>query len=107
MERTEDVDELVAFAETAGQGGMMWVHQGNYVPEEPILSDEDTAGREPLQVLQILLEADEDATYAEFLFDSAAELEELTTELQPVYDRFTKEVVTAEDMKRKTGKLRE
>lgn len=107
MDRTERVDELVTFAKSAGEDGTVWMHQGNYVPEEPILSDEDTAGREPLQVLQVLIEAGGEMKYAEFLFYSAAELEELTIELQPVYDRFEKEVISADAMKEKTRNHKE
>lgn len=104
MGKIENSEELLKFADSAerqGQRGTVWVQQANYTAEETILSDEDVAGRESLQKLRILIEASEDSNYAEFLFSTAAELEELMSDLQPVFDWFTKEVVTEEKMDEK------
>ncbi|EGQ26097.1 hypothetical protein HMPREF9372_1905 [Sporosarcina newyorkensis 2681] len=110
MKRTESLDELLAFAnatEQQGQMGNVWVQQANYAEEEPIMSDEDVAGREPLQQLRVLLEAGEQSIYFESLFYSAAELEELTSELQPVFEKFSKEVLDAKRMNEKVQALNE
>ncbi|WP_153722185.1 hypothetical protein [Sporosarcina cascadiensis] len=106
MKQTDNADDLLAFAESV-QKGTVWIYQGNYAAEEPIMSDEDTAGREPLQVLDILIETDDGSRYFEFLFYSAAELEELTNELQPIYEKFPKEVLSSEAMKEKVRELKE
>ncbi|WP_301108125.1 hypothetical protein [Sporosarcina sp.] len=106
MKQTDNINDLLAFTESV-QDGTVWIYQGNYELEEPIMSDEDTAGREPLQVIQVLVESGKENNLYEFVFNSAAELEELTNELQPVYEKFSKQVLDLDSMNEKIVELKE
>lgn len=101
---TMNTEELLSFAEAAGQPGTSWIRQANYVGEEAIMTDEDLSGREPLQQLRILVEAGEQTKYFESIFYSAAELEELMSELEPVFEKFPKQVLNADEMDDKVNK---
>lgn len=99
--QTIDTEELLSFAEGASQSGTSWINQSDYVGEEAIMSDEDLAGREPLQRLQIVVEFEGKTKYFESLFYTGAELEELMSELEPVFEKFPKEVLSSDEMDKK------
>lgn len=83
------------------QTGETFICQENYVQEESVMTDEDVSGREPLQKLRLAVQTDQQQKCAEFLFYTAAELEELMIELQPVFDKFPKNAVSPEKMNEK------
>ena len=99
--QTIDIEELLSFAEGACQSGTAWINQSDYVGEEAIMSDEDLAGREPLQRLRIVVESGGKAKYFESLFYTGAELEELMSELEPVFEKFPKEVLSSDEIDEK------
>ncbi|WP_252503029.1 hypothetical protein [Sporosarcina sp. Marseille-Q4943] len=97
----DDLNELKDFAlkmKDKGVKGKIFVNQGNYNLEEPILSDENTAGRQPLQIFRIVIQTDEEAIYYEYLFNEATDLEEINVQLEEVYMHFEKEIVSVEYM---------
>lgn len=96
-----NTEELLRFAEEAPTNGTSFINQADYVGEEAIMSDEDLAGREPLQRLRILVETTDDTCYFESFFYTGAELEELMSELEPVFEKFPKEVLGSEEMDKK------
>ena len=98
---TMDTEELLSFTEGADQSGTSWIQQANYIAEEAIMTDEDLAGKEPLQLLRILVESGERTKYFESIFYSAAELEELMSELNPVFEKFPKQVLSLDEMDEK------
>lgn len=99
--QTMNTEELLSFAEGAEQSGTTWIEQANYVGEEPIMTDEDLAGKEPLQRLRIVVESGKHTKYFELIFYTAAELEELMTELEPVFEKFPKQALNAGEMDEK------
>jgi len=101
LNRTANLNELKDFAtmlKDEKAKGKIYVNQANHNLEETILSDEDTSGRQPLQMLRIVLQTDEESIYYEYLFNEAVELEEINEQLKDVYDYFEKEIVSVEDM---------
>ena len=100
--QTMNTEELLSFAKAADQSGTTWIEQANYVGEEPIMTDEDLAGKEPLQRLRIVVEFGERAKYFELIFYTAAELEELMTELEPVFEKFPKNALSSDEMDEKS-----
>lgn len=103
--QTIDTEELLSFARGEDQSGTSWIHQANYVGEEVIMSDEDLAGKEPLQRLRIVVESNGNAKYFESLFYTGAELEELISELEPVFVKFPKEVLSSDEMDEKVQNI--
>jgi len=99
--QTADVEELLSFADGASQTGTSWINQTDYVGEEDIMSDEDLAGREPLQQLRIIAETKGQTKYFESLFYTGAELEELMSELEPLFEKFPKKVLSSDEMDQK------
>lgn len=98
---TADLNYLKEFAlKLKGNGGKgkIYVNQANHNLEEPILSDEDTAGRQPLQMLRIVIQTDRESIYYEYLFNEAFDLEEINLQLDEIYDYFGKEIVSVESM---------
>lgn len=98
---TMNTEELLSFAEEANELGTTWIQQSDYVEEESVMMDEDLSGREPLQRLRIAVESGRNATYFESLFYSGAELEEIMSELEPVFEKFPKKVLSSEEMDEK------
>ncbi|MGN7387660.1 hypothetical protein [Sporosarcina sp. SAFN-015] len=101
MKYTADLNELKDFAMTMkaqNVKGKIYVNQANHNLEEPILSDEDTAGRQPLQMLRIVIQTDQQAIYYEYLFNEAIDLEEINVQLEDIYSYFDKEIVSVEYM---------
>lgn len=101
MKYTADLNELKRFAMSMKDKdgkGKLYVNQANHNFEEPILSDEDTAGRQPLQMLRIVLQSDQESIYYEYLFNEAVDLEEINVQLEETYAFFGKEVVSVEYM---------
>lgn len=101
LKQTADLNELKDFAmEMMNKkiAGKIYVNQANHNLEEPILSDEDTAGRQPLQILRIVIQTDEESLYYDYLFNEAIDLEEINVQLNELYTYFEKEIVTAEFM---------
>ncbi|PID14284.1 hypothetical protein CSV63_13375 [Sporosarcina sp. P34] len=98
---TMDTEELLLFAKKADEPGTTWIQQADYVAEEAIMSDEDLAGREPLQRLRIVVESDGNTKYFESLFHTGAELEELMSELEPVFKKYPKKVLDSDEMDEK------
>ncbi|MCG7345391.1 hypothetical protein MHZ92_14735 [Sporosarcina sp. ACRSL] len=101
MKQITDLKELKDFAMAMMDKrvkGKIYVNQANYSLEEPILSDEDTAGRQPLQVLRILIKTDYESVYYEYLFNEALDLEEINVQLDDIYLYFEKEIVSVEYM---------
>lgn len=104
---TMDTEVLLVFAEEANGSGTSWIQQADYVGEETIMTDEDLAGREPLQRLRIVVESDGNAKYFESLFHTGAELEELMSELEPVFKQFPKKVLSSDEMDEKVQSITE
>ncbi|ARD47766.1 hypothetical protein [Sporosarcina sp. P33] len=101
MKRTTDKEELLSFAESAENTGTTWIQQDDYAGEEPIMTDEDLSGREPLQRLRLIVEAGGQIKSFETLFSTAAELEELMGELEPIFEKHPKQVLSADGMDEK------
>lgn len=78
--------------------GKIYVNQANHNLEELILSDEDTAGRQPLQMLRIVIQSDQESIYYEYLFNEAVDLEEINVQLEEIYTFFGKEIVSVDYM---------
>ncbi|MFC5603464.1 hypothetical protein [Sporosarcina koreensis] len=101
MKQTAEVNGLKDFAmEMMDKGvkGKIYVNQANHNFEEPILSDEDTAGRQPLQMLRIVIKTDRETIYYEYLFNEAFDLEEINVQLEDIFVYFEKEIVSVEFM---------
>lgn len=101
MKYTADLNDLKDFAlmlKNNGVKGKIYVNQANHNLEEPIISDEDTAGRQPLQILRFVIQTDQESIYYEYLFNEAFDLEEINVQLDEIYDYFGKEIVSAEYM---------
>lgn len=101
MNHTDDLLVLKDFAarlKERGMKGETLINQANHNPEEPILSDEDTAGRHPLQVLRIIVKVKEESMYFEYVFNESIELEELNMQLEEVYANFPRKVISIEEM---------
>lgn len=101
MNKTDDLFVVKDFAgrlRESGEQGETLINQANHNSEEPILSDEDTAGRQPLQVLRIVVKAKEESLYFEYIFHEAIELEELNVQLKDVYASFPKKVISTKEM---------
>ncbi|PIC76359.1 hypothetical protein CSV74_11535 [Sporosarcina sp. P19] len=106
-QQTMNTEELLAFAEKAYETGTSWVQQADYAGEEVIMTDEDLAGKEPLQRLRIIVESAGNAKYFESLFYNGAELEELMSELEPVFEKFPKKVLSSIEMDEKVQSITE
>lgn len=101
LRQTADLKELKDFAlglMDRKAKGKIYVNQSNHNLEEAILSDEDTSGRQPLQMLRIVIQTDMESLYYEYLFNEAYELEEMNVQLADVYEFFGKEIVSVEQM---------
>lgn len=101
MEQTDDLQKLQAFALRLSEGnvkGETFINQTNYNPEEMILSDEDTAGRQVLQLLRIIVKTEDESIYFEYIFNEPTELEEVNLQLEEVYAKFPKKVISVEMM---------
>jgi hypothetical protein len=101
LKYTADLNELKEFAmvmKDKNVNGKIYVNQANRNLEEPILSDEDTAGRQPLQMLRIVIQTDQESIYYEYLFNDAVDLEEINVQLEDMYAFFGKEIVSVEYM---------
>ncbi|MFS0687642.1 hypothetical protein AB1K89_00135 [Sporosarcina sp. 179-K 8C2 HS] len=101
MKQTADLNELKDFAMMMKDNkvkGKIFVNQANYNLEEPLLSDENTAGRQPLQIFRIVIQTGQESIYYEYLFNEATDLEEINLQLEEVYTYFEKEIVSVEYM---------
>ncbi|PID01940.1 MULTISPECIES: hypothetical protein [unclassified Sporosarcina] len=103
---TMDTEELLLFAKEADESGTTWIQQADYEAEEAIMTDEDLAGKEPLQRLRIVVESDGNTKYFETLFYTGAELEELMSELEPVFKKYPKKVLDSDEMDEKIQGLK-
>ncbi|PIC70147.1 hypothetical protein CSV77_10330 [Sporosarcina sp. P16b] len=103
---TMDTEELLLFATEADESGTTWIQQADYEAEEAIMTDEDLAGREPLQRLRIVVESNGNTKYFESLFYTGAELEELMSELEPVFKKYPKKVLDSDEMDEKIQGLK-
>lgn len=101
MKQTVDLHELKKFAMRLaenGEKGQTFINQANHNREESLLSDEDTAGRHTLQVLRIVIQTKNDSIYFEYVFNEPIELEEMNVQLEEVYAKFPKNIVTVKEM---------
>lgn len=101
MKQTDDLQVLKEFVirlRDSDAKGETLINQENLNPEEPILSDEDTAGRQALQILRIIVKANDDSMYFEYVFNEPTELEELNVQLEEVYSQFPKRVIDVDKM---------
>ncbi|MEZ7171033.1 hypothetical protein [Sporosarcina sp. OR05] len=65
MKQASDLQELLRIAARLvehGAVGQTYVNQTNHSTEETLLSDEDIAGRQALQVLRVILHTNLDIT---------------------------------------------
>ncbi|QTD41798.1 hypothetical protein [Sporosarcina sp. Te-1] len=100
MKQAETLQDFQTFADEAdrkGEKGIIYVNQSNKHFEEPLLSDEDTAGRAPMQLLRVILKVGGDSIFWEYPFFNTAELEEVNVQLEPIYKHFTKQVIELEE----------
>ncbi|CAM3068387.1 hypothetical protein FITA111629_01625 [Filibacter tadaridae] len=98
MKQAASIIELQEFAQSVyseDNTGIVFVNQANQVPEETLLSDEDTVGTNKLQVLTILVETEQGSIYYKYPFYGASELEELTLQLEDLYQLYPKKVIDA------------
>lgn len=101
MKQTSDLQELLKTAARLvehGADGQTYVNQTNHSTEEPLLSDEDTAGRHALQDLRVILHTNLDTTYFDYIFNEPTEMEEVILQLEEVFRVFPKKVVSDEEM---------
>lgn len=82
-----------------GDQKTLYVNQSDYIPEESIVSDEDTAGRVNMQMIRFLASSTTNAIYWEEPFYDSGELEQLTIQLDPL-ESFTRKVTTLEEMEK-------
>lgn len=103
MRKAETLQDFQSLAEDAVQNnkeGTIYVNQSNEHFEEPVLSDEDIAGRTPMQVLRFILKTDSETIVWEYPFYETAELEEVNLQLEQLYQYFPKRVIDLEEAKR-------
>lgn len=103
MRKAETLQDFQALAEDAVQNnreGTIYLNQSNEHFEEPILSDEDTAGRAPMQVLRFILKTENETVVWEYPFSETAEMEEVNLQLEPIYEYFPKRVIELDEAKR-------
>ncbi|WOV88931.1 hypothetical protein QWT69_07460 [Sporosarcina oncorhynchi] len=108
MEQTNNLQELQDFVSKNNKRGVKGetiINQANHNAEEAILSDEDTAGRQVLQVLRIIVKTKEDAMYFEYVFNEPTELEEMNMQLEKVYAQFPRKIVGSEEMNELLSKV--
>jgi hypothetical protein len=101
LKQTASLKELKDFAnrmKDKAVSGKVYVNQANHNLEESIISDEDTSGRQPLQMLRIVIQTDQETIYYEYLFNEASDLEEINVQLHEIYMYFEKVIVSVEFM---------
>ncbi|GKV54122.1 hypothetical protein NCCP2222_00690 [Sporosarcina sp. NCCP-2222] len=103
MRKAETLQDFQALAEDAIQSnreGKIYLNQSNEHFEEPLLSDEDTAGRTPMQVLRFIFKTENETIVWEYPFSETSELEEVNLQLEPIYEHFPKQVIELDEAKR-------
>ncbi|MBB4825612.1 hypothetical protein HNO89_002848 [Sporosarcina luteola] len=106
MKQAETLQDFQTYADEAvqkGKEGIIYVNQSNKHFEEPLLSDEDTSGRAPMQVLRVILRTDGDSRFLEYPFFETAELEEVNIQLESIYKHFPKRVIELDEALRIIG----
>lgn len=101
MKQTSDLIELMTISrqmQQRGLSGQTYVNQAKNSTEAPLLSDEDTVGRQALQVLRVLVDAGDEKVYFNFLFTETFELEEVMVQLEEVFKTYPKVIVSDEEM---------
>ncbi|MGG0642968.1 hypothetical protein ABE021_03325 [Sporosarcina gallistercoris] len=100
MNQPESLEEFVKLAsQFQGDRKTLYVNQSDYTPEEEIVSDEDTAGGNTMQMIRLLASSTTDATYWEEPVYDSGELEQLNIQLDSL-DTFSREVLTLQDMEK-------
>lgn len=103
MRQAATLEELVEFAvrESEGREGHTYINQSDWNEEGMILTDEDTGGALPLQLIRLIVQSAKHAIYYEYPFSEPAELEDMNYQLDPVFTRFPRVVLNREEMDRK------
>ncbi|GEM_PF-3989445 len=98
MEQPTSLEQFCELAsKLEGEPQALLVSQADFTPEEPIVSDEDTAGGVNMQIVRLLACTDQAAVYwAEPIYDSG-ELEQMNIKLGSL-EQFPRSVVTENEL---------
>ncbi|BAQ10750.1 hypothetical protein OXB_2279 [Bacillus sp. OxB-1] len=110
MRQAATLEELLEFAEQESadeREGHTFINQADWVEEETVLTDEDTGGALPLQLIRLIVQSAKHAIYYEYPFSEPAELEDMNYQLDPVFTRFPRVVLNREEMDRKKEECQE
>lgn len=100
MNQPESLEEFVKLAsQLHGDRKILYVNQSDYTPEEEMVSDEDTAGGNNMQMVRLLATSTTDASYWEEPCFDSGELEQLNIQLGSL-GTFNREVVTLQEMEK-------
>ncbi|MEK3934803.1 hypothetical protein MKY41_05725 [Sporosarcina sp. FSL W7-1349] len=104
MRQAATLEELVEFAEQESEGqrvGHTYINQSDWIKEETVLTDEDTGGALPLQLIRLIVQSAKHTIYYEYPFSEPAELEDMNYQLDPVFTLFPRVVLNREEMEQK------